>query len=132
VNHARIRSEIVRMLVDACAPTRVTDEEPDTVTDTTVVVVWTGSVRERDQWVHQYEERIILPDAGNAAAHFADRDRLTKIVAMHIDAWSPGPVFTAQRPRLELGDVTVGTTPTRAVICRHTVSEPPELSHLGD
>lgn len=127
MNHALLRRALVAMLTDACAPTRVTDEEPDTVTDTTVVVAWTGSVRERDLWRHTYEERIILPADGTAVAHFTRRDDLVRTVAMAVDAWAPGPDYTAQRPMLEPGDVTVGTTPTKAVICRHTVTEPPEL-----
>ena len=127
MKHAWIRAELTAMLTDACAPARVVDEEPDTITDVTVVVAWTGSVRERDVWRHQYEERIVLPAGDHATAHFELRDRLVRAVAIAVDNWGPGPTYTTQRPALSVDTVTVGTTPTPAVICRHTVTEPPEM-----
>lgn len=127
MKHAAIRRELVEALVERCAPDRVTDEEPDVVAAITIVVAWTGSTRSKTEWVHTFEERIILPTDGVAAAHFPRRDELVRIVAMAVDEWDPGPTFTAQRPSLALGVVEVGKTPTKAVICRHTVSEPPEL-----
>lgn len=127
MKHAWIRTELTRMLTDVCAPARVVDEEPDTVTDVTVIVAWVGSVRERDVWRHQYEERIVLPAGAHAGAHFARRDELVRTVSMAIDSWGPGPTYTTQRPVLSLDTVTVGTTASPAVVCRHTVTEPPEL-----
>jgi hypothetical protein len=84
-------------------------------------------------WRYRFEERIIWPAGESAAAHLARRDELTRIVTMAIDTWAPGPSFTLQRPDFTHDEiVTVGTTPHKATIVRHTVTEPPELSHLGD
>lgn len=131
MNHAELRRELVAALTAACAPTAVIEEEPDVVTQVTVVVVWTGCRIDPKSvsWVHRFEERIILPSEGLAAPHFAERDRLVPIVARKLNGWEPmDSNRQSSRPELDLGEVQVGGTRTKAVICRHQITEPLEPS----
>lgn len=127
MNHDGLRSALVQLLRDACAPIVVADEEPELVTATTVVVCWTGFGWSTDAlgWVHSYEVRIILP-VDNAAAHFRDRDRAVNQVGEALRQWRPGASRHPSKPSGRLGTATVGTTEHRAVLITTNVYEPPE------
>lgn len=123
------RREYTEALRAACAPTRVVEEEPDVVADVTVAVCWVGAAVDPEGllgWLHQFETRIILPSEGLGAPYFARRDELVEIVARFGNEWSPpaAPTINSTRHRFELRAVVVGGTPTKAVICRHTICEP--------
>jgi hypothetical protein len=127
VNAATLRLALVHLIDDALGDALIhdidiCDDKPDTVTGPTVIVTWTASTRNREQWTHAYSLWICGFETTGTADR-THREDITRAVAVTIER-SELCTWPTIDPAAE---ISIGGQAVQATAITTTITERPNL-----